>query len=152
VGSDLENAVEGEVRPVIEGLGFSLVELAVRRSHRLTHLRLVIHRDPAVTLEDCTRVARTLRPRLELMEELPDLAMEVSSPGVDRKLKRPEEYVVFRNKGVKLLLQGRSEWVGGVIRGLEGQMLSIEQETGTQVVSLADIRAARLDQTQEVGR
>jgi len=152
VGADVENVVEAEVRPLVEGLGFSLVELALGRSHRLSHLKLVIHKESGITVNDCTQVTRTLRPRLELIEGLQDLAMEVSSPGIDRRLKRKEEYGIFRNRGVRLLLEGQSEWTGGIIRGVEGDLLSIEQESETRVIRLADIRAARLDQTQEVRR
>jgi ribosome maturation factor RimP len=152
VGDDLERAVGAEIRPLIEGFGFRVVELAVGRSHRVVHLRLVIHKEPCITVQDCTLVSRTVRPRLELMEGMADLEMEVSSPGIDRRLKSREEYDIFRNRGVRLLLRGQSEWTGGIIRGIEGEHLSIEQGEGLRVVNLADIRAARLDQGQEVRR
>jgi ribosome maturation factor RimP len=152
VGDDLEEAVRAEIKPLIEGLGYRIVEMALGRSHRLTHLRLVIHREPGITVHDCTLVSRTVRPRLELIEGLADLEMEVSSPGIDRKLKTREEYDIFRNRGVRVLLNGRSEWTGGIIKGIEGDLLSIEQEEGLTVINLADIRAARLDQGQEVRR
>jgi ribosome maturation factor RimP len=160
--ADVEKTVEAQIVPLIEGLGFSVVELAVHRSRQVTHVRLVIHREPGVTVEDCKQVSRTIKPRLEMIEGLTDLAMEVSSPGIDRRLKRKEEYAIFRDRGVRLLLEGQSEWTRGTIRGLEGDRLSLEQEGNLRVVSLADIRAARLDdavegrgtidQTQEVRR
>ncbi len=152
VDVELQQAVEAEVRPVVEGLGFRVVELALGRSRRLTHVRLVIYRRPGITVEDCTLVSRTVRPRLEAIDGIGDLEMEVSSPGIDRKLKSAAEYEIFRDRGVRLLLAGESEWSGGVIRGIEGERLSIEQEDGVRVIDLADIRAARLDQRQEVRR
>jgi ribosome maturation factor RimP len=150
VGDDLEAAVAAEIRPLIEGLGFRVVELAVGRSHRLVRLKLVIHREPGVSVQDCGLVSRTVRPRLELMEGMEDLEMEVSSPGIDRRLKKREEYDIFRNRGVRLLLRGGSEWTGGIIRGMEGDRLTLEQEQGLRVIELSDIRAARLDDRQEV--
>lgn len=152
MGDDLQRAVDAEIRPLIEGLGFRVVELALGRSHRVVHLRLVIHREPGITVQDCSLVSRTVRPRLELMEGMTDFEMEVSSPGIDRRLKAREEYDIFRNHGVRLLLQGQSEWTRGVIRGIEGELLSIEQEEGPRVINFADIRAARLDQGPEVRR
>ena len=151
MSSVVEQAVEREIRPLIEGLGLSVVELALRRGHRLVHLSLVIYRETGVTVGDCTLVSRTVRPRLELIEGLEDLEMEVSSPGIDRRLKTREEYGIFRNRGVRLLLEGQSDWTGGIIRGVEGDLLSIEQEEGTRMINLSEIRAARLDQRQEVG-
>ncbi len=150
--ADVEKVVEAEIRPLIEGLGYSIVELALHRSRRLAHVRLVIHREPGITVEDCTLVSRTVRPRLEMIEGLADLTMEVSSPGIDRRLKRKEEYAIFRNHGVRLLLEGQSEWTKGTIRGIEGDLLTLEQDGSTRVVNFADIRAGRLDQTQEVRR
>ncbi len=145
VVADMEKVVEAEIKPLIEGLGFSIVELALHRSRRLTHVRLVIHREPGVTVEDCTQVSRTIKPRLEMIEGLEELTMEVSSPGIDRRFKRREEYEIFRNHGVRLLMEGQSEWTRGTIRGVEGESISVEQYGKIRVVSLAQIRAARLD-------
>jgi len=60
--------VRREVTPIIEGLGFSVVELNIGRSTHQINVAIVIYNPEGVGIEDCASVSRTLRPRLELLE------------------------------------------------------------------------------------
>ena len=77
----LEKAVREIVRPVLEGSGYSLVDLTIARLSGSTRVNVVIYRKEGVGVDDCAAVSSMLFPRLETLEALPDPSLEVSSPG-----------------------------------------------------------------------
>ena len=75
---------------VIQGLGFSLIELTVSQHRGSVQIRVVIFSSAAgrkIGTEDCSKVHRAITPRLELTFAEQDVYLEVSSPGVDRLIK-----------------------------------------------------------------
>lgn len=57
-----------------------------------------------------------IKPRLELMEELGDFTLVCTSPGIDREIKDRSEYAIFKGRGVRVLFNNESDWVGGIIK------------------------------------
>lgn len=145
---DLEN-VRREVTPVIEGMGFSIVELNVGRSTHQINVAIVIYNPEGVGIEDCAAVSRTLRPRLELLEGSENMRLEVSSPGLERVIKSDEEYALFEGRGVSLLV-GR-ERLEGIIAGVTEDSLLLNCRGETKTIHLGQIRKARLDYKLEAG-
>ena len=84
VPESLEKAVREVVEPVLEGLGYSLVELTIGRLSGSTRVNVVIYRKEGVGVDDCAEVSGMLFPRLETIEALADPSLEVSSPGMER--------------------------------------------------------------------
>ena len=148
----MESPISDEIRPVVESMGFRLIEVSVGRAHRLAHVRVVVYSAAGVGVDDCAAVSRLLRPRLEIMEGLADLSLEVSSPGIDRRLKSNDELAVFHGKGVRLLLADEADWIGGVIGGVDQDSVTLERAEGPSRIPLARVRRARLDHTQEVAK
>lgn len=143
-------AVREAVEPIVAGMGLALVELRHNRSHRQNHVSVVVYRPQGVGVEDCAALSRTLYPRLELIEGLENLRLEVSSPGLDRVIKDFEEFAIFKGRGVRVLRAGADEYLGGMIRDVRGQTLVLETRAGTIEVGRAEIRKARLDSLEEV--
>ena len=78
------------VRPVIEGSGFELVDVAFRRESGRRVLRVVVDRDGGVDLDTLAELAEKVSRRLDVEGFAPGpYALEVSSPGIERSLKRP---------------------------------------------------------------
>jgi ribosome maturation factor RimP len=146
----MEDTLESDIRPIVESMGLTLVEVAVGRAHRQTHLRIVVHRSAGVTVDECGKLARILQPRLETREGLEDLTMEISSPGIDRKLKSNEELAIFADRGVRVLVG--DQWLAGINRGVTGEVMTLEQENEVRKIELSSIRRARLDHTLEAVR
>lgn len=93
------------VETMLEAHGYELVDLEVHRGNR-TVVRLFIdrvHSDEKVTISDCTKVSRLLGPAVEV-EEIFTVAyvLEVSSPGVDRPLKKAKDFIRFRGQPARL--------------------------------------------------
>ncbi len=81
------------VRPVIEGAGLELVEVAFRRESGRRVLRVVVDRDGGVDLDTIADLSEKVSRRLDLQGFAPGpYALEVSSPGIERTLRTPAEY------------------------------------------------------------
>ena len=86
-----ETALASEIKPILQEQGFSMVEIKIGRSHKLTQVTLVVYRSDGMDVDELSRLNRRIRPLLENFDDLEDLSLVVSSPGVDRKIKSEEE-------------------------------------------------------------
>ena len=134
---------EAWLRTTLEGLGYELVDLESSRSGLV---RIFIDSPRGITLEDCERVSRHLT-RAFVVEGFEYERLEVSSPGLDRPLKRIEDYRRFvgREATIKLKLprDGRRRLVGR-LAGAEDGRIVVEIEGVRQEVAFEDIDRARL--------
>ena len=134
---------EAWLRTTLEGLGYELVDLESSRSGLV---RIFIDTPRGITLEDCERVSRHLT-RAFAVEGFEYERLEVSSPGLDRPLKRIEDYRRFvgREATIKLKLprDGRRRLVGR-LAGAEDGRIVVEIEGVRQEVAFEDIDRARL--------
>ncbi len=146
----LEREVREVAEPLLQGLGYSLVDLTVGRLSGSTRINVVIYRKEGVGVDDCAEVSGTLFPRLQTIESLADPSLEVSSPGIDRTLRRPAEYAIFRGRGVKILAGGDTEWTGGIIDRVDEGTLWLRRGRETRGFAISGIRKARLDYSVEV--
>jgi ribosome maturation factor RimP len=146
------------VEKTVTGLGYELVDVE-RSAGGL--LRVYIDRMPGrayptgdhefVTVEDCEAVTRQLQYVLEV-ENVDYARLEVSSPGLDRPLKRPEDYARFAGSLVQITLklpfQGRKKFQGTLHPATEGSGWQIVFNDGKvdQVLAFAyeEVREARL--------
>src|SRR3954466_9027796 len=90
--ANLMAAVEAVVEPVVAGMGYELVDLQAANGGRM--LRLFIDKPGGIDVEDCAAVSRQLSRVLEV-EGINYERLEVSSPGLDRPLKRLADFVRF---------------------------------------------------------
>jgi ribosome maturation factor RimP len=141
----------------VEAMGYDLVD-AERSAGGL--LRVFIDRVPGrsygdgsgefVTVDDCEKVTRQLQYALQV-EGLDYARLEVSSPGLDRPLRKPEDWVRFAGAEVDLTLRlaflGRKKWRGRLVARDGGWRLELpEQDQPQQALDfeLAEVRDARL--------
>ena len=141
----LEQAVRAEIEPAVSAMGYALVEVSVGRRKGVTHVVVVLHRDGGVGVDQCVAVSRAIQPRLELVEGLADVTLEVSSPGIERAIKDPAEYGIFRGRGVRVLPAEGGEWIGGVIEAFRDGTLVLRTPEGAREFPPGAVRRARLD-------
>ena len=149
--SVLESNIKEEIGSAIEGSGFSIVELKVGRSHRLVRVTIVVYSNNGVGVDDLSSLSRMIKPRLEIMEELGDFTLVCTSPGIDREIKDRSEYAIFKGRGVKILLNKGSDWLGGIIKDDDEKFLYLQSSQGPVNIEFETIRKAKLDYDQEVG-
>ena len=105
VQTNEDDRLLGLIESLLDANGFELVDLEQHRGKRMI-LRLFIdriHSDEGVTISDCSKVSKLLGPAIEV-EELIEGAyvLEVSSPGVDRPLKKAKDFIRFRGQPARL--------------------------------------------------
>ena len=125
-------------------MGYELVDLELANRGRL--MRIFIDKDGGIGVEDCATVSNQLT-RLLAVESVDYDRLEVSSPGLDRPLKRPHDYARFVGERVqvkaRLPLNGRRRFVGKLQKVGEA---GIELDVDGELVSIAftDIDKTRL--------
>lgn len=134
---------ESWLRETLEGLGYELVDL---ESSRGGLLRIFIDSPRGISVEDCARVSNHLT-RAFAVEEIEYERLEVSSPGLDRPLKRAEDFVRFAGQKASLRLklprEGRRRFEG-TLAGIQDGSVMLDVEGNKQAFALADIDRARL--------
>ena len=146
-----------DIRQVVEstavGLGYELVDVELANHGR--QLRVFIDRPeggavdagrPGVTLADCERVTRQLQRVLEV-EGVDYGRLEVSSPGLDRVLKKPADFRRFAGNRAEVRLRvprdGRRRFVG-VVRAASDEGVDLEVDGAVVSFAFADMDKARL--------
>ena len=96
MASVVTNALENILEPTLAGLGFELVDLQL--SNRGRFLRIFMDKPGGITVDDCATVSRHLSRLLEV-EGVDYDRMEVSSPGLDRPLRKAADFARFAGGG-----------------------------------------------------
>jgi len=137
----LENVVE----PVVNGMGYELVDVQASNGGRL--LRLFIDKPGGVGLEDCAAVSRQLSRVFEV-EGIDYERLEVSSPGLDRPLRKGADFARFAGQKAEVRMRtpdatGRRKFVG-VLRGAAEGRVNLELEGRLVALALDDMERAKL--------
>ena len=103
--------VDQVVTPLITSLGLELIEREFGSQHGQFVLRLYIDRpEGGITIDDCERVSKTVEDPLESAGIIPrQYTLEVSSPGVDRPLRRPQDFERFIGSRVVIKMKKQVE-------------------------------------------
>ncbi len=141
--------VETVVLPVLEELGFELVEVQYRREQSGWVLRLIIDKQDGISLGDCAAVSREISQLLDI-EDFIDQAynLEVSSPGLNRPLKSMAEFERFvgRLAKIKTIEPIADEHVFiGKINKTEGESIVLEVGTKEVTILFSQVARARLE-------
>ena len=137
------------VEPILESQGFELVDLEYQRESHGWVLRIYLDREGGVSLDDCAGISHEVGAVLEVKDLIPSAyILEVSSPGLTRPLKKPEDFNRFRNQMVKIKLyeplDGRRNFKGTLL-GLEGDRVRVEAEQQVYELPLQRIAKANLE-------
>ena len=129
----------------LPGLGYELVDLEVSNRGKL--LRLFIDKPGGISIDDCVRVSNHFTRLLAVEMDYDYDRLEVSSPGLDRPLKKEADFVRFLGEKAQLKLripvEGRRN-VTGVLNGVHDGMLDMEVDGVPKMFELSNIDKARL--------
>jgi len=128
----------------LPSMGYELVDCEMSARGRL--VRVFIDKPGGVDVDDCARVSNHLT-RLLAVENIDYDRLEISSPGLDRPLKRAADFARFAGEEVELRLHNpvdNARRLKGVLRGCEDETVKVETVDGMRSVPLAEIDRARL--------
>ncbi len=138
-----EADIESIVKPLLNGMSFLLVEMSMSHHRGNSKVNLVLYKPGGITLDDLEKAQKVLRPRLELEYPKDTLSLEISSPGVYRRIKRNHEYAIFQGQSVKLLIG--DDWMHGTIISADDRSIKLETRDGLKTIEFVDIRKGKLD-------
>ena len=135
------NNTEAKVLPILEPIiaenGLELVDLEFVKEGVNWYLRVYIDKDGGVNIDDSEAVSRALEVKLDEKDPIEQAyILEVSSPGIDRPLKKDADFVKYQGEIIDVKLykaQDGSKQYQGRLLGLEDGVLSIEEENGNVV-------------------
>ena len=135
------------IRPVIEGSGLELVDVAFRRESGRRVLRVVVDREGGVDVDTIAELAEKVSRRLDVEGFAPGpYALEVSSPGIERSLKLPRDFARRVGDNVKVKtttpIEGRTNITGELISA-DDDGIAVAAAGGELRVRYADIASAR---------
>jgi ribosome maturation factor RimP len=102
-GHSLVERVKELVAPIIVDQDLELVDVEFKREGHAHYLRIFIDKPGGVTIDDCQKISRECEVVLDIEDIIrTQYVLEVSSPGLDRPLKKKEDYVRFQGRLVKI--------------------------------------------------
>jgi ribosome maturation factor RimP len=155
---DTKDRIQKIVFPVLDDLGFELVDIDVRGHRNDLVLTIFIDKEGGVNLDDCAEVSHEVGTLLDVEDVIPgSYRLEVSSPGLDRPLNKAGDYIRFAGKLIKLKTrikcdpdqsgQERKTFRGKLL-GLDGDLIRIDLEGSggsTATIPLKDVEKANLE-------
>ncbi len=135
----------GLIEKTVTQLGYELADLEVSNRGKL--LRLFIDKPEGITIDDCVLVSNQLGNVLAVENDIDYDRLEVSSPGLDRALKKEADFIRFvesrASVKVRMPIEGRKNFLG-LLKGVEDGDLLIEVEGVLFKIALTNIDKARL--------
>ncbi len=151
----LAREIERLISPSVEDLGFSIVRVQVTGQNEM-RLQVMIERNDLKTMhvDQCASVSRAISAILDVEDPIRSgYALEVSSPGIDRPLTRPEDFERFAGFEAKVEMdrpiEGRKRFRGKIL-GLEDNDVRLADELREWRLPFVDIGRAKLIITDEL--
>ena len=155
IKGDISSQVSDIAMPILDSMQLELVEIEFGKIGRDAVLRLFIDKEGGVTLDDCADLSRELSLILDVEEIIPvNYSLEVSSPGLDRPLKKNEDYHRYTGRLVKLRTYepfaddagNKRKTFLGTLEGLQDGLVRITLKEGqTASIPLERVAKANLE-------
>lgn len=141
-------ALKALVEPTVERLGYELVDLEARLSGRSGVVRVFIDHADGVNLSDCEKVSHAVSALLDVEDPIPGhYELEVSSPGLNRKLTKVEHFQRFTGETLKVQMrfpiEGRKRFRGRLLSSDDTNIV-VDVDGEPFTLPLATIDTARL--------
>jgi ribosome maturation factor RimP len=143
-----------DITPIIEEklrfMQLFLYDVNYFRAGKRSVLRVFIDRPGGVTIDDCEKASNAISVLLDVENfSSSPYTLEVSSPGLDRELRREQDYKMIIGHYVRLTMKdgadGPMEYVGK-LRGCENDIVTLDMEDEqTKTVDLSDVVVGRID-------
>ena len=144
-----ETGLSKLIEPVVQELGCELWGIEKLQQGRQVVLKIYIESADGINVDDCARVSRQVSAILDVEDPIPgEYMLEVSSPGVERRLFKPEHFNVCKGEKVQITLRqafdGRRKFKG-LLCGLEDEVVVIRVDDAQEIVLPMDsIERARV--------
>lgn len=149
--------VERTIAPMAETMGYEIVRILMIGSGNDQTLQIMAEKpDGTMHIDDCSRLSQAISALLDVEDLIPDAyVLEISSPGIDRPLTRLKDFDRYKDNEARIelsnALNGQKKF-RGMLRGLEGEEILLDTDTGSVKLPFRDIDKAKLILTDDLIR
>ena len=146
-GKNTVSVVEELAAPIAKDLGLRIWDVRFLKEGSQRYLRVFIDKDGGVDINDCENMSRALDEPLDKSDPIDgEYILEVSSPGIERELLRPEHFEEFIGADIMVKMIRPIEGIGrefkGVLTAFDGGMVTITDHSGENTVTIDKKQAA----------
>lgn len=122
----IEEIARGVTLPILDELGFELVDIEYKKEGAHWYLRLYVDKTGGITIDDCQQASDRINTALDGAIKVPYDFLEVSSPGLDRPLKKEKDFIRYKGRKVDVKLykaiNGTKNYTGELLGLIEGKI------------------------------
>ena len=148
MGSNVTEIVEGLVTPILQEKSLELVDIEFVKEGSNWFLRVYIDKEEGIDIDDCGSVSELLSKRLDEVDPIKDpYFLEVSSPGIERPLKKAKDYEWAKGKQVMIKTHVSIEDMKvfeGKLISFDGESITVEEGNKSFQIPLEQVESARL--------
>lgn len=127
----IETTVEEIVEKITEPLGFEIVDVEYVKEAGEYYLRVYLDKEGGISLDDCEQVSRKLSEQLDKDDPISEnYFLEVSSPGLDRPLKKEKDFIRYQGRDVEIKLY---KAIDGV-KQFEGELVGLTEDKNIKII------------------
>lgn len=146
----LEISVRELISPVISAMGVDIENVELTKMRGKFLLRVFIEKEGGVTLDDCESISREIEAVLDVEDPIPlSYTLEVSSPGLDRPLRNPEDFKRFSGRMARVItskpIENQTFFVGEIVKTGDIDMVLLLPKDRKVTIPYEDISRARLE-------
>jgi len=138
--------LETLIEKLVTQLGYELVDFETVNGGQI--LRIFIDKGDLIDIEDCTKVSNHVNNVLSVETDYDYERLEVSSPGLDRVIKKLSDFDRFKGQKIKIktrfAIENRKNFKG-ILSGTKGESIMIEVDNESLLIDFENIDKARLD-------
>jgi len=142
--------IERIIAPTLDGMGYELVRVQISGGSQHSRLQVMAERidQKGMTVDDCADISRAVSALLDVEDPIAgSYVLEVSSPGIDRPLTRPQDFARFAGHEAKVemrrVIEGRRRF-RGLLKGVEDGCAVLLMEGEAVKLPVEDIENAKL--------
>lgn len=151
----LTQATQDKIHATAQSLGLYVYDIDFLKEDNRHILRISITRkapmqhlsskdEHAISLQDCQNLSELLSPMLDVEGvNLETYSLEVSSPGLERLLKKPRHYELSLGESVSVRLLDKSEIIG-ILEAFDNECINIKDESKTHTIPLSEVKKAKV--------
>lgn len=134
--------LEESIQIAVEGCGVSLYDIVNLKENDNNIYRVYITSSEGISLDKCAEVSRQISPLLDVHEPLSGkYNLEVSSPGIERKLKKPAHFKASMNENIRIKDFEKNILEGKLLRADDNEIV-LQTEHGEEIISYDEISLA----------
>lgn len=148
MASNIENKVEELVKPIITNIGYDLYDVRYEKEGKDYYLRIIIDKPEGIDINDCETVNNSINDILDEADYIKEqYFLEVSSPGLERVLRKPNHFLsqIGNEISVKLFkpIEKKKEFIG-ILEEFDAQGgITLKVDNTTMKIDLKDIAVAK---------